>query len=73
MKPKLLGPMARMLSGRERAKFSLSTPSLRSILDSVYLRLEADDGSLTGYGGGLERKRWLLDHERNAAKKTPTY
>jgi len=21
------------------------------------------DGSLTGYGGGLERKRWLLDHE----------
>jgi AraC family transcriptional regulator of adaptative response/methylated-DNA-[protein]-cysteine methyltransferase len=22
------------------------------------------DGSLTGYGGGLERKRWLLDHER---------
>jgi methylated-DNA-[protein]-cysteine S-methyltransferase len=20
-------------------------------------------GSLTGYGGGLERKRWLLDHE----------
>ena len=23
-------------------------------------------GSLTGYGGGLERKRWLLDHERSA-------
>jgi O6-methylguanine-DNA--protein-cysteine methyltransferase len=22
------------------------------------------DGSLTGYGGGLERKRWLLAHER---------
>ncbi len=22
-------------------------------------------GALTGYGGGLERKRWLLDHERN--------
>jgi len=21
------------------------------------------DGSLTGYGGGLERKRWLLEHE----------
>jgi methylated-DNA-[protein]-cysteine S-methyltransferase len=20
-------------------------------------------GSLTGYGGGLDRKRWLLDHE----------
>jgi O6-methylguanine-DNA--protein-cysteine methyltransferase len=22
------------------------------------------NGSLTGYGGGIERKRWLLDHER---------
>ena len=21
-------------------------------------------GSLTGYGGGIDRKRWLLDHER---------
>jgi methylated-DNA-[protein]-cysteine S-methyltransferase len=21
------------------------------------------DGSLTGYGGGLPRKRWLLQHE----------
>jgi len=21
------------------------------------------DGSLTGYAGGLERKRWLLRHE----------
>jgi O-6-methylguanine DNA methyltransferase len=22
------------------------------------------DGSLTGYGGGIERKRWLLEHEK---------
>jgi O6-methylguanine-DNA--protein-cysteine methyltransferase len=22
------------------------------------------NGSLTGYGGGIERKRWLLEHER---------
>ncbi|MAS41340.1 MAG: cysteine methyltransferase [Porticoccaceae bacterium] len=27
-------------------------------------RIIGGDGSLTGYGGGLERKRWLLDHER---------
>ena len=27
-------------------------------------RVVAADGSLHGYGGGLERKRWLLDHER---------
>ena len=26
-------------------------------------RLVGADGSLTGYGGGLARKRWLLDHE----------
>jgi methylated-DNA-[protein]-cysteine S-methyltransferase len=27
-------------------------------------RVIGADGSLTGYGGGLERKRWLLRHER---------
>jgi methylated-DNA-[protein]-cysteine S-methyltransferase len=27
-------------------------------------RVIGSDGSLTGYGGGLERKRWLLEHER---------
>ena len=26
-------------------------------------RVIGSDGSLTGYGGGLERKQWLLDHE----------
>jgi methylated-DNA-[protein]-cysteine S-methyltransferase len=30
-------------------------------------RVIGSDGSLTGYGGGIERKRWLLNHER-----TPT-
>lgn len=28
-------------------------------------RVIGSDGSLTGYGGGLERKKWLLDFERN--------
>ncbi len=28
-------------------------------------RVIGSDGSLTGYGGGLERKQWLLEHERN--------
>ncbi len=27
-------------------------------------RVIGADGSLTGYGGGIERKRWLLSHER---------
>ena len=26
-------------------------------------RVIGADGSLTGYGGGVDRKRWLLDHE----------
>jgi methyl-accepting chemotaxis protein len=50
--PKLLAPMARMFSGRERAKFSLSAASLRSILDSIYLRLE-ESRDLSRYLVGL--------------------
>lgn len=30
-------------------------------------RVVAGDGNLTGYGGGLSRKRWLLDHEQRVA------
>lgn len=26
-------------------------------------RVVGSDGSLTGYGGGIERKKWLLEHE----------
>ncbi len=29
-------------------------------------RVIGSDGSLTGYGGGIERKRWLLEHEQRA-------
>lgn len=28
-------------------------------------RVVGSSGSLTGYGGGVERKRWLLEHEQN--------
>jgi O-6-methylguanine DNA methyltransferase len=27
-------------------------------------RVIGSNGTLTGYGGGLDRKRWLLEHER---------
>lgn len=27
-------------------------------------RVIGSDGSLTGYGGGMDRKRWLLQHEK---------
>ncbi len=31
-------------------------------------RALGSDGSLTGYAGGLARKRWLLDHESHAGR-----
>lgn len=36
--------------------------NFRSIIIPCH-RVVGADGSLTGYGGGLPRKRWLLDHE----------
>jgi len=34
-------------------------------------RVIGADGSLTGYGGGLERKRWLLTHEGALSREVP--
>ena len=31
-------------------------------------RVIGADGTLTGYGGGLWRKRWLIEHERKMAE-----
>jgi len=33
-------------------------------------RVIGENGSLTGYAGGLRAKQWLLDHERKHAGKT---
>lgn len=30
-------------------------------------RVIGKDGKMTGYGGGIERKKWLIEHERNNA------
>jgi methylated-DNA-[protein]-cysteine S-methyltransferase len=35
-------------------------------------RVIGADGSLTGYGGGIERKRWLLAHEGAATRSSRT-
>jgi|SRR5579863_950074 len=32
-------------------------------------RVIGSDGSLTGYGGGIERKRWLLEHENSVHRR----
>ena len=34
-------------------------------------RVIGADGSLTGYGGGIERKKWLLAHEGRARSSLP--
>lgn len=34
-------------------------------------RVIGADGSLTGYGGGIERKRWLLNHEGATFRDMP--
>ena len=34
-------------------------------------RIIGSNGSLTGYGGGLDRKRWLLDHEGVTRSSSP--
>ena len=33
-------------------------------------RVIGADGSMTGFGGGIERKRWLLEHEARYRSKT---
>ena len=35
-------------------------------------RVVGADGSLTGYGGGLPKKRWLLEHEATHARRLAT-
>ncbi|HRP96934.1 MAG TPA: flagellar motor protein MotA, partial [Rhodocyclaceae bacterium] len=40
VRPVLLAPMSRVLSSRERGKLHLTPASMRSILDSVQIRLE---------------------------------
>ncbi len=34
-------------------------------------RVIGSDGTLTGYGGGIERKRWLLEHEGATFRGAP--
>ena len=33
-------------------------------------RVIGSDGSLTGYAGGLHRKKWLLEHENPSAQQS---
>ena len=54
------------LSGHPRAVRAVGLANARNSIPLVIPchRVIGADGSLTGYGGGLERKEWLLRHER---------
>jgi len=51
--------------GKPRASRAVGLANGRNPISIVVPchRVIGADGSLTGYGGGLERKRWLLAHE----------
>lgn len=57
--------------GRPRAVRAVGMANARNPIPVVIPchRVIAADGTLHGYGGGLERKQWLLDHEGAAYKK----
>jgi methylated-DNA-[protein]-cysteine S-methyltransferase len=55
--------------GTERASRAVGMANNRNPI-ALFIpchRVIGADGSLTGYGGGLEMKSWLLDHERRVA------
>jgi methylated-DNA-[protein]-cysteine S-methyltransferase len=56
--------------GRPRAVRAVGAANGRNPLPIVVPchRVIGADGTLTGFGGGLPAKRWLLDHERAAAQ-----
>src|SRR5699024_5460107 len=58
------GELAKRI-GKTQASRAAGLPKCLNLI-SVILpchRVIVADGSLTGYGGGIERKRWLLNHE----------
>ena len=67
-------PYGTTRSYQEQANALMRSDSVRAVANangmnriSIIIpchRVIGSDGSLTGYGGGLKRKRWLLDHEK---------
>ena len=65
------GEQARRLghAGRARAVGAANGSNPLPIVVPCH-RVIGADGSLTGFGGGLETKAWLLDHERRVTGET---
>jgi len=62
------GEIARAV-GRPKAMRAVGAANSRNPIALVIPchRIVGANGQLTGYAGGLERKRWLLEHEQAAA------
>jgi AraC family transcriptional regulator of adaptative response/methylated-DNA-[protein]-cysteine methyltransferase len=56
------------IPGAMRAVGRANGTNMMSIIIPCHRVIRAD-GSLCGYGGGLWRKKWLLDHERRVAAR----
>lgn len=67
------GEVARDL-GRPGASRAVGAATGRNPISIVVPchRLVGASGALTGYAGGVERKRWLLGHERAVTRAAPT-
>jgi methylated-DNA-[protein]-cysteine S-methyltransferase len=59
------GQLARRI-GNEKASRAVGLANGRNPISIIVPchRVIGADGSLTGYGGGMERKKWLLEHEK---------
>ena len=62
------GELARRVGNASASRASVS-PQRRNPLPIIVPchRVIGANGTLTGYGGGIERKQWLLTHEREHA------
>lgn len=68
------GELARRI-GKPSASRAVGLANGRNPLSIVVPchRVVGSGGDLTGYGGGIERKRYLLDHERRAGNRKVTF
>jgi methylated-DNA-[protein]-cysteine S-methyltransferase len=62
------GQLARRI-GNEKASRAVGLANGKNPISIIVPchRVIGANGSLTGYGGGMERKKWLLEHERRNA------
>jgi AraC family transcriptional regulator of adaptative response/methylated-DNA-[protein]-cysteine methyltransferase len=58
------------IPGARRAVGRANGTNMLSIIIPCHRVIRAD-GTLCGYGGGLWRKKWLLDHERRFSPAAP--